>query len=66
MKARAPWMGVLFLVLLAALIWPQSTIAQQLRHTPAPVNLGPTINLMLNVGRYPPGFLEEQQSVFDP
>ena len=40
MKART---GALFLAQLALLIWPPSTIAQQLRHTPA-VNLGPTIN----------------------
>ncbi len=46
MKARVPWMGVLFLALLAPLMWPPSTTAQQLRHTRAPVNLGPTLNLL--------------------
>src|SRR5262249_13040116 len=38
--------GALFLAQLALLIWPPSTIAQQLRHTPAAVNLGATINLL--------------------
>jgi hypothetical protein len=45
MKARAPSGGALFLALSAPLVWPPSTIAQQFPHTPATVNLGPTINL---------------------
>jgi len=36
----------LFLALLASLVWPRSMIAQQLRHSPATVNLGQAINLL--------------------
>src|SRR5262245_681607 len=50
MKART---GALFLAQLALLIWPTSTIAQQLGHTPATVNLGPTLSLLI-VDIHPP------------
>jgi hypothetical protein len=40
-------MAGIFLALLVPLVWPPSTTAQQLRHTPATGSLGPTINLML-------------------
>jgi hypothetical protein len=48
MKARAPWMAVLFLVLLAPLIWPPSTIAQQFPQRPATVKLNRTVNSALS------------------
>jgi hypothetical protein len=46
MKVKARRAEALFLALMAPLLWPPSSIAQQLRHTPATVNLSPTINLL--------------------
>ena len=49
MKNQSQWRIAafgLFLVLLPLLVWPPSTIAQQLRPSPASVKLGPTISLV--------------------